>query len=350
MTSSIKPSTFCEAWPLTGNAGSATDADAHAAAAARAAVARRLKAQEPSAWLPEPRRWRLRELSLGAYHFNYELTCGNQRSIVRLSRRCQWGLSATDQLRKEYLTLCDLAASDVTPRPLALIDGEPPMLIETLIPGRPFSYGPSLKDAAQAIASTHALPAVRSRTMLATDPPSSFLVEDGLARLEAAASSIGRTPTIDRLMQFSTGLSLPSAQTAEAPVIVHTDLIASNLLVTAGGCAVVDWEGARLGPAEWDLAYFLSPVTLWWAPPQDRPTRRQRDAFLASYTAARGQDMRGIYQAVRSLLPFVVFRALAWCVGFAATTRLSPAVATRLASFTNERRVSGFLAEVSPST
>ena len=45
-----------------------------------------------------------------------------------------------------------------------------------------------------------------------------------------------------------------------SPTLIHSDLRADNLLFSPSGDAVtlVDWQGAGVGPAGWDLAYFLS--------------------------------------------------------------------------------------------
>jgi hypothetical protein len=44
------------------------------------------------------------------------------------------------------------------------------------------------------------------------------------------------------------------------PTLIHSDLRADNLLFAPDGSTVtiVDWQGAGIGPAGWDLAYFLS--------------------------------------------------------------------------------------------
>ncbi|MGD0045144.1 MAG: aminoglycoside phosphotransferase family protein, partial [Isosphaeraceae bacterium] len=184
---------------------------------------------------------------------------------MRLSRTSQWGLSSHEQLAREFATLRDVESSGVTPCALDLVPGDPPMLIETYIDGQPFLYGLRLRDAARAIAAVHRSLPRHALPHLPMAPPQRFLVEDGL-RWVARAEAQGFTPvTVRLLLRAAESLCEATAMSADPLVIVHTDLIGTNLLVTDTGCAILDWEGARLGPAAWDLAYFLSPVTLRWA-------------------------------------------------------------------------------------
>jgi len=55
-----------------------------------------------------------------------------------------------------------------------------------------------------------------------------------------------------------TGLGLrasrASGEVSESDVLVHNDLHPQNVILTAGGPVIIDWEGARLGPAASDIA------------------------------------------------------------------------------------------------
>ena len=59
------------------------------------------------------------------------------------------------------------------------------------------------------------------------------------------------------------------------PTLVHSDLRADNLLFSPDGTTVtlVDWQGAGVGPAGWDLAYLLSQSL-------DVETRRAHERLL----------------------------------------------------------------------
>jgi aminoglycoside phosphotransferase (APT) family kinase protein len=314
------------------------------------AVRERLAACEPSPWLPEPSVIEeLTLLSLGAYHLNFRLTCGGQCSVVRLSRISQWGLSSDAQLTKEFATLRDVEKSGVTPRPIDLVRGDLPMLIESYIDGKPFRYGSRLCDAAQAIAQVHRVQPRCALPHLSELPPQRFLLEDGLLWLARAEARKSIPSTIRLLLQAAQLLrTKPTLRMTGRAVIVHTDLTAANLLVTKDGCAILDWEGARLGPAAWDLAYFLSPVTLrWTSAGAGLLSVEEQQAFLTAYAEAAHLNPVSLSVSVAALMPWVVFRSLAWCVGFQATADLTVAAREQLASFTDPDVVQRLLSTAS---
>lgn len=72
-----------------------------------------------------------------------------------------------------------------------------------------------------------------------------------------------------------------------SPTLIHSDLRADNLLFSPDGTAVtlVDWQGAGIGPAGWDLAYFLSQSL-------DVDTRRAHEADLLDRYVREAQCIR----------------------------------------------------------
>jgi hypothetical protein len=72
-----------------------------------------------------------------------------------------------------------------------------------------------------------------------------------------------------------------------SPTLIHSDLRADNLLFSPNGTAVtlVDWQGAGIGPAGWDLAYFLSQSL-------DVETRRANERYLLDHYVAEAQSVR----------------------------------------------------------
>lgn len=296
------------------------------------AILARLRLQPQARWLPEPSRASLSVLSEGVYHSNHLLTCDGERSVLRLNRSSQWGLSAEAQLQREYVTLVDLADSGVTPHPLALIGGSPPLLVEEYIAGDRFSYSGRLQTAATAIAQVHRQPLRSARDHLPVVEPQAFLLEDGLRWLNKADRYGTESRTVQLLRQAAAQLRRTPAPTAGEPVIVHTDLTAGNLIVRGDGCAIVDWEAARHAPAAWDLAYFLSPLTTRWT--GTLLSKSDKERFLVAYASAAGVEYDVQLEAVERLMPAVLFRAFAWCVGFQATADLAGDLVERLVSFT----------------
>ena len=115
-----------------------------------------------------------------------------------------------------------------------------------------------------------------------------------------------------------------------ADVVVHRDFHALNLLATDGRLAIIDFQGARTGPAAYDLASLLvdarrdvSPVTT--------------DQVLQHYLAARpfidADDFKrafAIMTAQRSIKILGLFRRLARRDGKVAYLNLLPRVRIQL--------------------
>lgn len=296
------------------------------------ALLARLQGLPATPWLPDAAQASLALLSRGAYHCNYLLSCIDTNSVVRINERSQWQLSSEEQLQREYATLVDLADSGVTPKPLALIQGNPPLLIEEFIEGDQFSYSKGLKAAAEAIAQVHQQPVRYARAYLPVEEPHGFLLDDGLRWLSMARQARSCSRTVRLLLRAEEWLRRrPMREMGEA-VIVHTDLTATNFLVRGKSCAIVDWEAARRAPAAWDLAYFLSPLTTRWA--KKVLTEAERRRFIGAYVDATGLEYETQLINVEALMPAVLFRALAWCVGFRATENYPESLSGRLKFFT----------------
>lgn len=248
--------------------------------------------------------WALEPLASGAYHEHVVLVAGGRRAVLRRCRASQWGLPPREQLAREEATLRALAGSGVAPRPLALLDE---VLVEELVDGRPFAYATDLPALGRALAVAHGhapshLPVVDARAEL---------LADGSAWLARAAP---RDAEAVALLRELSGRAGSGGRDAGVPALVHTDLNTGNLLVAGDGAVrLVDWEAARRGDPAWDLAHALSPTTTAWVAasacvlgPADA------GALLAGY----GDD--AVAARVGPLLDAVIFRALAWCLGFAA--------------------------------
>lgn len=309
-------------------------------------ITAQLSALPASEWLPSPASVQVMPLCVGTYHRNFLVRCEESTCVARSCTTSQWGLRPEDQLAQELSTLHAVEASGVTPKPIALVKGDRPLLIESFIDGKPFTYGAAVDDVASAIAAVHRCAAIEHPGLPTTDP-TIFLLQDG-TRWLAYADATGRIAKEARtlLRQYEAALVGRAIRNSGSPVIVHTDLIHSNILITSDGCRIVDWEGARIGPPAWDLAYFLSPVTLRWAPQGvQKISQEQRERFIRRYADETEADRVTVSESIASLMPFVVFRALAWCQGFASSQSIDRT--GRLGEFTAPEFIAslGFLFE-----
>lgn len=293
---------------------------------------RRLPAR---AWLPDPQRVTTRLLADGTYHTSLIVESGGVRIVARICRDSQWGLTPLDQLRREGLVLADLAGTGVVPRPFHLLETDPPVLFESYIPGAPFRYR-DLDSVAMALAACHRAAPLRCSSFLVPVRPDVMLLDDG-AKRRGRVERRGVTDASELLRFAERALRRRDPVPPEPPSIVHTDLIHGNLLETSGlGCAIVDWEGARLGTPAWDLAYFLSPVTLRWAEAgSELITPERRSDFLRAYAEASGTESDAVSAAVTRILPFVAFRALCWCAEAVAFPPDGRTSSEQLRSFTD---------------
>jgi len=310
------------------------------------AITARIRALAPEEWLPEPRSATVAVLAAGAYHQNFVLCCGELTCMLRLNLASQWGLPADEQLRREHDTLADLAGSGVTPRPIALLDGDPSILVEELIAGRPFRYDEDLELAAESIARIHAQPARVSAELLPVIDAAGFLIADG-DRWLAGARQAGRLhETVSLLTEARDDLEGIPAAPGGPMSIVNTDLNAGNLIVAGERCFVVDWEAARRASFAWDLAHFLAPTTtLWHRPSACRLSGVLRDEFLTSYAAESRLPADAVAGAVARMTGPVSFRALAWCAGALASEAWTPGSETehQLLAFTDPEFVRSVL-------
>jgi aminoglycoside phosphotransferase (APT) family kinase protein len=282
---------------------------------------------------------RVSALEAGAYHEHLLAIAPDGREVVlRIPTGSQWGLPLAAQLDREHRTLAAVAGTGIAPAPLGLIaTADPPVLLEEHVTGRPFAYPADLPALGRALAAVHAvpLPAHLPRVDAATE-----LLDDAWARLGAAPPG----PAHDLLAARAAELAPPGAaprdllgertdpvvavDTAHA-ALVHTDVHPGNLRVDprSGAVRMLDWEAARIGAPEWDLAHAVAPSTTRWDPDADAelgPT--DVAALIDAYAPAAGRDPAEVAAGVRALLGVVAVRALSWVLAAHAEGLRSPSV------------------------
>jgi aminoglycoside phosphotransferase (APT) family kinase protein len=288
-----------------------------------AVIRTRLSQERPSHWLPQPNAVKLLLLAVGEYHANFLVTSGGFTSVARLCRRSQWGLTDSDQLAREFAVLQDIETSGAGPSAIALFNDVPnPFLIEEYVAGAPPNLEMHVTQIGETLAAAHACQPIRSAPKLDHRTSFEFLLSDGLAMLEGCRG-LSRTLDAVRLLHELAASLVPAPIDESSAVLTHTDLTQRNMLMREGSCVFLDWEGARLGSRAWDLAYLTSPVTAAWADPPLRPSGWWRRQLIEGYSVAADVDPGSLSGQVRQIQPFVILRALAWCV-----QRLEAAIAS----------------------
>ncbi len=113
--------------------------------------------------------------------------------------------------------------------------------------------------------------------------------------------------------------SRASGEIRDSDVLVHNDLHPQNVILAADGPVIIDWEGARLGPARSDVAMTWAIIKFSDVPPGSRlrrtAVRGVQAAFTRSFLRAAGPLDEAIRLAVvrqrladRNLLPSEVAR------------------------------------------
>lgn len=94
----------------------------------------------------------------------------------------------------------------------------------------------------------------------------------------------------------------PDGLRGDGPVLVHNDLHPGNVLLTADGPVVIDWEGATAGPADRDAAvmWLLAETAdvddlSWWLRPIVGLVRRQ---LVAAFMEMAGRPSVATVDAV----------------------------------------------------
>ena len=95
------------------------------------------------------------------------------------------------------------------------------------------------------------------------------------------------------------------------PCPVHADPIPANILSTANGPLLIDWQCPGMGDPSEDLAILLSPAMMWLYTGQ-KPAEGWGDALLAHYPDP------AISARTRALLPIYRWRIMAHCAWKAA--------------------------------
>lgn len=103
---------------------------------------------------------------------------------------------------------------------------------------------------------------------------------------------------LERLATLEAGI----AEATRGETLVHLDIRADNLLLTADGVRIVDWPHARVGQPFVDLVWFAPSVSMQGGPdPQD---------LLARYPAARGVDPEAIDSLIAAVAGYFTIDAL----------------------------------------
>ncbi|MCK4413049.1 MAG: phosphotransferase [Candidatus Eisenbacteria sp.] len=109
-----------------------------------------------------------------------------------------------------------------------------------------------------------------------------FHRELALGAAESAEPFAGIEPECRRLAGLALGAETAGTRGVSESVFMHRDFQSRNLMVSLEGLAVIDFQGARLGPPGYDLAALLCD-------PYVHLPAQHRDEFVALYRQEAGR-------------------------------------------------------------
>lgn len=107
------------------------------------------------------------------------------------------------------------------------------------------------------------------------------------------------------------------------PVPIHADVVAGNIIETASGPMLIDWQCPAMGDPVEDLCTFVSPAMSWLYTGKPMPAE-QAEAFLQAYPDAQ------VAERARKMLPVYRWRIAAHCAWKAAQGHADYAQALKL--------------------
>ena len=193
----------------------------------------------------------------------------------------------------EFAALTALKGSGLAPEPVARLHGAGmEVVLYTHIAGRAWSGDPA--PVARLLGRVHAMPPGAQLRLL---PSGDTALRAQVQRIIATCRDGGRLPP-----------DVPSEPVAPAPrpALIHTDVVAGNIIVNGADLALIDWQCPALGDPAEDLASFLSPAmqVLYGNAPLDPGGT---DRFLAAYPDP------AITARYRRLAPLFHWRIAAYC-------------------------------------
>jgi thiamine kinase len=214
---------------------------------------------------------------------------------------CKLFLRATDNPlypnlpQAEFETLSALVGQEIAPDPVARLDTElGEILVYRFIEGHGWRSG--VKDVAKLLTKIHAYPHRLPLRRVASG--SVALIRQTHHILEQCQTARHNVPA---------NISAAEIAPMSTPVLIHTDVVPSNLINTPKGLRLIDWQCPGLGDPCEDIASFLSPSMqhLYGADPLSPD---QAETFLAAY----GQP--AITGRYRRLAPLFHWRGAAYCL------------------------------------
>lgn len=243
--------------------------------------------RDPALWQP---------LTGGRSNLSWRVPLAGGDGVVKLFARDRACTVFPNDPSAEAQMLRHLAGRQIAPELLHTADSAlGRCIVYRHIPGPTWAAGRTdIADIARLLRAVHALPAPVGLR------PGPNGTDDLRAEIAAQAPPGAQLPPLP-------DLTLPPV----TPRLIHGDPVPGNIVVSASGLRLIDWQCPALGDPCLDLATFLSPAMglLYLGKPLDADACRR---FLVAYGDAQ------VIARYRALAPFFHARMTAYCLSRAA--------------------------------
>jgi len=218
----------------------------------------------------------------------------NDTLICKLYRKPDGNPLYPNLAGAEFEVLKALHSRQIAPKPIALLNFDlNEVLIYQRLDGETWSRG--TRDVAELLGKLHGVSAKIPLRFLQTGSEAlKKQVREILADLHDPAPNLPADVPVARIGPLS------------RPSLIHTDVVASNIVVTSSGLRLIDWQCPAFGDPCEDLASFLSPAmqNLYAGAPLSCAAT---ESFLAAYPCQK------TVQRYRQLAPLFHWRMAVYC-------------------------------------
>jgi aminoglycoside phosphotransferase (APT) family kinase protein len=218
----------------------------------------------------------------------------NDRLICKLYRKPDGNPLYPNLAGAEYEVLKALHTRQIAPKPIALLNFDlNEVLIYQRLDGETWSRG--TRDVAELLGKLHGVSVkIPLRSLQSGSLALKKQVREIMADLHDPAPNLPADVPVARID--------PLSQSS----LIHTDVVASNIVVTSSGLRLIDWQCPAFGDPCEDLASFLSPAmqNLYAGAPLSCAAT---ESFLAAYPCQK------TVQRYRQLAPLFHWRMAVYC-------------------------------------
>ncbi|MBU1036808.1 phosphotransferase [Patescibacteria group bacterium] len=259
---------------------------------------------------------KVEKISGGDYNLNFKINVNGEKFLLRLNVEAQSGLK--NQIMYEYKTLKFLEPYKIAPKAYYLDDSKKHfpfgLIIEEFIAGKRLEISlASLKKLAKTLARLHTIPLGNRNFLIRWQSP----LKEQLKFVTNEFNRYRQRKIINKEF-INIGSKIINKVKSRFRVIekklkptsiIHTDLVASNIIDTGYQAYLVDWEKGRIEDPSYDIAFFLCPLMNLWDWPRIL-TEKEKEYFLKVYEEESGD--KAIRTRINYRIHLIILHLVLW--------------------------------------